>query len=157
MRAFERSPVATRAHREFVRSSHCRTELREALQKKVRELVARVEEREGRLKRIREEYQINAERLAALVIQYQNRDSNFVSYQSQNGASQTSIVPAGVIANLISESEMIDSERGQIRKVELVLRNLPDAELYHEPRTGAVRSRQPLHQLTDDELEYLGF
>ncbi|WP_224246250.1 hypothetical protein [Hyalangium gracile] len=131
-------------------------ELREAMQKKVKEIVARIADREGRMKRIRDEYQIDAERLAALVIQYQNQDSDFVSYQSQ-GDSTRGVVPAGVIANIISEREMIDSERGQIRKMELVLRNLPETELYNDPRTGAVKSRQPLHKLTDDELEFLGF
>ncbi|NMO15027.1 hypothetical protein HPC49_07255 [Pyxidicoccus fallax] len=130
-------------------------ELRQAMQKKVKEIRARIEDREGRMKRIREEYQIDAERLAALVIQYKNQDSDRVSYQVQ-GDSGT-IVPAGVIANIIREREMIDSERGQIRKMELILRNLPDQELYNDPRTGEVKSRQPLHELTDDELEFLGF
>jgi transposase-like protein len=132
-------------------------ELREAMKKMVLEIAARIEDREGRMKRIRDEYQIDSERLAALVIQYQNRDSDFVSYQAQGGASRDAVVPAGVIANIIREREMIDSERGQIRKLELVLRNLPETELYNDPRTGEVRSRQPLHQLTDDELEFLGF
>ncbi|MFY1827195.1 hypothetical protein ACN47A_14845 [Myxococcus fulvus] len=132
-------------------------DLRMAMQKKVKELVARIEDREGRMRRIRAEYQIDSERLAALVIQFQNKKSEFVSYQNQGGAPSEAIVPAGVIANLIKESEMIDSERGQIRKLELVLRNLPDSELYNHPETGEVLSRQPLHQLTDDELEYLGF
>ncbi|WNG50909.1 hypothetical protein F0U60_47355 [Archangium minus] len=62
-----------------------------------------------------------------------------------------------MIANLIREREMIDSERGQIRKMELILRNLPDTELYNDPKTGEVKSRQPLHELTDEELEFLGF
>ncbi|WP_163996398.1 hypothetical protein [Pyxidicoccus caerfyrddinensis] len=132
-------------------------ELREAMKKKVLEIAARIEDREGRMKRIRDEYEIDSERLAALVIQFQNRDSDFVSYQAQGGASRDTVVPAGVIANIIREREMIDSERGQIRKLELVLRNLPETELYNDPRTGEVRSRQPLHQLSDDELEFLGF
>ncbi len=132
-------------------------ELRESMQKKVKELGARIEDREGRMKRIREEYQIDSERLASLVMQYQNRNSDFVSYQAQGNSPREAVVPAGVIANLIREREMIDSERGQIRKLELVLRNLPDTELYNDPKTGEVKSRQPLHQLTDDEQEYLGF
>ncbi|MFP2929907.1 hypothetical protein ACLESO_32875 [Pyxidicoccus sp. 3LG] len=132
-------------------------EVRQAMQNKLKELATRIEDREGRMKRIRDEYQIDSERLAALVIQYQNRDSEFVSYESQGGSPRDAVVPAGVIANIIREREMIDSERGQIRKLELVLRNLPETELYNDPRTGEVKSRQPLHKLTDDELEYLGF
>ncbi|TQF09790.1 hypothetical protein FJV41_42850 [Myxococcus llanfairpwllgwyngyllgogerychwyrndrobwllllantysiliogogogochensis] len=132
-------------------------DLRGAMRKKVEELETRIAEREGRLQRIRDEYQIDPERLATLVIQYQNKESAFVSYQAQGGSPRDTVVPAGVIANIIREREMIDSERGQIRKLELVLRNLPESELYNDPRTGEVKSRQPLHQLTDDELEYLGF
>ena len=52
---------------------------------------------------------------------------------------------------------MIDSERGQIRKMELILRNIPDMELYNDLKTGEVKSRQPLHKLTDEELEFLGY
>ncbi|MCP3169206.1 hypothetical protein [Myxococcus qinghaiensis] len=132
-------------------------DLRGAMGKKVEELEKRIAEREGRLQRIRDEYQIDPERLATLVIQYQNKESDFVSYQAQGGSPRDTVVPAGVIANIIREREMIDSERSQIRKLELVLRNLPESELYNDPRTGEVKSRQPLHQLTDDELEYLGF
>ncbi|AGC46315.1 hypothetical protein MYSTI_05027 [Myxococcus stipitatus DSM 14675] len=134
-------------------------ELRVAMQKKVKELMGRIDEREARMRRIREEYQIDAERLATLVMQFQkqSRGSEMQSYQSQGGASGAALIPAGVIANIIREREMVDSERAQIRKVELVLRNLSDTELYNDPKTGEVKSRQPLHQLTDDELEYLGF
>ncbi|WP_338865452.1 hypothetical protein [Myxococcus stipitatus] len=134
-------------------------ELRGAMQKKVKELGGRIDEREARMRRIRDEYQIDAERLATLVMQFQKkaRGSEMVSYQSQGGDSGDALIPAGVIANIIREREMVDSERAQIRKLELVLRNLPDSELYNDPKTGEVKSRQPLHQLTDDELEYLGF
>ncbi|MCY1077815.1 hypothetical protein [Archangium lansingense] len=132
-------------------------EVRAAMQRKVKELAAHIEEREARMRRIRDEYQIDAERLAALIIQYQNNDSGFVSYQAQGDSKRDVVVPAGVIANIIREREMIDSERGQIRKMELILRNLPDTELYNDPKTGEVKSRQPLHELTDEELEFLGF
>jgi ribonuclease HII len=132
-------------------------EIRAAMQKKVKEIASNIEEREARMRRIREEYQIDAERLATLVIQFQNNDSGFVSYQAQGDSKRDLVVPAGVIANIIREREMIDSERGQIRKMELILRNIPDMELYNDLKTGEVKSRQPLHKLTDEELEFLGF
>lgn len=132
-------------------------EIRAAMQRKVKEIASNIEEREARMRRIREEYQIDAERLAALVIQFQNNDSGFVSYQAQGDSKHAVVVPAGVIANIIREREMIDSERGQIRKMELILRNIPDMELYNDLKTGEVKSRQPLHKLTDEELEFLGF
>ena len=132
-------------------------EIRAAMQKKVKEITSNIEEREARMRRIREEYQIDAERLATLVMQFQNNDSGFVSYQAQGDSKRDLVVPAGVIANIIREREMIDSEGGQIRKMELILRNIPDMELYNDQKTGEVKSRQPLHRLTDDELEFLGF
>ncbi|MDC0716176.1 hypothetical protein [Nannocystis bainbridge] len=132
-------------------------EIRAAMQKKVKEIASNIEEREARMRRIREEYQIDAERLATLVIQFQNNDSGFVSYQAQGDSKHDVVVPAGVIANIIREREMIDSERGQIRKMELILRNIPDMELYNDLTTGEVKSRQPLHKLSDEELEFLGY
>jgi len=132
-------------------------EIRAAMQKKVKEITSNIEEREARMRRIREEYQIDAERLATLLIQFKNNDSGFVSYQAQGDSKRDLVIPAGVIANLIREREMIDSEGGQIRKMELILRNIPDMELYNDQKTGEVKSRQPLHRLTDDELEFLGF
>lgn len=134
-------------------------EIREAMQKKVVEIKKLSQEREVRIQKIRDEYQIDAERLANLVIQFQKNDSGFVSYNNQNqsGSEAPRLIPAGVIANIISEREMIDSERDQLRKLELVLRNLRDTEYYTSPRTGEVLTRLCLHELTDKELEYLGF
>ncbi len=134
-------------------------EIREAMQKKVVEIKKLSLERETRIHKIRDEYQIDPERLANLVIQFQKNDSGFVSYnqQNQSGSEAPKLIPAGVIANIISEREMIDSERDQIRKLELVLRNLRDTEHYASPRTGEILTRTCLHQLTDNELEYLGF
>lgn len=131
-------------------------DLRQAMTLKVEAIQALIEEREIRTKRLRDEYGIDAERLAVLVVRYQEEGS-FVSYDKQGGARGETLVPAGVIANLVEERRMIDSERDQLSKLELVLRNLQDVELYEEPRTGEIKTRAPLHRLSDDELEYLGF
>jgi hypothetical protein len=132
-------------------------ELRGALQRKLVALDALTAGRHERIKAIRDEYQIDADRLAGLIIQYQNADrSGFVSYEAQPG-DRSRMVPAGVISSIVRETEMIDHERGQRRHAELILRNLRDEELYFHPETGAVLRREPLHELTDDELEYLGF
>lgn len=132
-------------------------ELREAMQKKVNELRGYISDRDQRIRKIREEFQIDAERLAQLLLQFQKNNTGFVSYNAQGSDGRSVVVPAGVIANLIQEQQMIDSEREQIRKLELILRNLRDTEPYAEPRTGEVRTRPCLHQLTDNELEFLGF
>jgi hypothetical protein len=136
-------------------------ELRAALERKVRATVALLEERDVRIRLLREEYQIDPERLADLVIQFKKNDrASYVTYTPATGAGQPRdevVVPAGVVANIVREKEMTDSERAQIRKMELVLRNLRDEERYVDPDTGAVKTRECLHELTDEELEYLGF
>lgn len=131
-------------------------ELRAAMTEKVGLLRTSMEEREARMRQIRDEYSLDAERLAVLVMRYQE-GKNSVSYQNQGPGTSGGLVPAGVIANLVREREMIDSEHDQIAKLELILRNMRDDELYHDPRTGEVKTRPALHQLTDQELEYLGF
>ena len=129
-------------------------EVREAMVRKVEAIRALIAEREVRIERVRDEHSIDAEQLAILVMRYK-KDAQFVSYERQGTGRDP--VPAGVIANLVREQEMIDSEQHQIWKLELVLRNLRDEEMYLEPRTGQVKVRPSLHQLDDQELEYLGF
>lgn len=133
-------------------------ELREAMQRKVVSLREHIEQREQRIRRIRAEYAIDADLLARLVIQFQgqNQGGSVVNYNTQ-GEGRDTLIPAGVIANIIREQEMIDSEHKQIRKLELILRNLRDTEPYNDASTGETRSRSCIHTLGDEELEFLGF
>lgn len=131
-------------------------ELREAMQRKITEIEALTQAREARTLQLRQEHDIDAEKLAVLVMRYQD-DASFVSYDDQGAGSSGPPIPAGVIANLVREREMIDSEHEQIRKLELILRNIRDEEVYAEPKTGRLRSRLALHELSDRDLEYLGF
>jgi len=123
--------------------------------RKVEEVRGLSKAREERIVKLRADYEIDAELLAQLVMQFQrNQNDNLTNYNSQPGKQ---LIPAGVIANIIREQEMIDNERKQLRKMELVLRNLRDTELYQTRDTGETRERRCVHFLTDDELEYLGF
>ncbi|MEO0600658.1 MAG: hypothetical protein AAF211_04425 [Myxococcota bacterium] len=131
-------------------------EVREAMTKKLDVLRTRIDERDERMKRIREQYRIDAERLALLVMRFKE-DAEFVSYDRQGAAPGEALIPAGVIANLVREREMIDAEQDQIDKISLVLRNLRDQEPYVDHETGELRYRACVHDLGDDELEYLGF
>jgi|GEM_PF-1380950 len=133
-------------------------ELREAMQRKVIALRELIEGREQRLKHLRAEYSIDAELLARLVMQFQKQShgAGVVNYNNQ-GDGKEKLIPAGVIANIIREQEMIDSERGQIRKLELILRNLRDTEPYNDQETGETKTRGCVHRLNDTELEFLGF
>lgn len=130
-------------------------ELRGAMTRKVAELNALSQTREGRILKLREEYEIDAELLARLVMQFQRDEhAGSINYNQQPGKT---VIPAGVIANIIREQEMIDSEREQLRKLDLVLRNLRDTEVYFATDTGEHRERPCIHTLTDHELVYLGF
>lgn len=129
-------------------------ELREAMQRKRTELKERIVSRRARIQRVRDEYSIDAEQLAMLILRYQQGNGR-VSYQRQGHDGD--LVPAGVIANLIKEQTMIDNEQSQSDKLDLILRNLRDEAWFTHPRSGAVASRPALHRLDDFELEYLGF
>lgn len=130
-------------------------ELRAAMTRKVNEIKAMRQAREVRIVKIREEYEIDAELLSRLVMQFhRDKQSDSINYNQQPGKN---IIPAGVIANIIREQEMIDSEREQLNKLDLVLRNLRDTEFYFAVDTGEHRERLCIHELSDHELEYLGF
>lgn len=130
-------------------------EVRAAMLRKIEEVQELSKTREARILKLREEYEIDAELLARLVMQFQRDEENgTVNYNNQPGKTT---IPAGVIANIIREQEMIDSEREQVRKLELVLRNLRDTEFYFAVDTGEHRERPCIHELSDHELEYLGF
>ncbi len=127
-------------------------ELRVAMEVKVGALEASCKTRGDRLEKIREEYQIGGEQLANLIYRFRNEGST-TSYEKQG---EGPLVPAGAIANIIREREMLDKEGEQIRKMELILRNMKDTELYiHE--NGECMERTCIHELSDTELEYLGF
>lgn len=128
-------------------------ELRVAMTAKVSQLKARIADREQRTLKIRAEYAIDAEQLAVLLMRFQQEGSGSISYEKQ-GANP---VPAGVIANLVREREMIDNEQEQIDKLELVQRNLIDEVQFAVHGTGEIKTRPAVHELDDEELTYLGF
>ena len=131
-------------------------ELRVAMKDKIEVLEASRTRREERMEKLREEYAIGPERLADLLLRFKNEGSSrSTSYDDQDP--DAPIVPAGVIANLVRERDMLTTERDQRRKLELILRNIKDTEPYVHEETGEVRERPCIHHLTDRELEYLGF
>lgn len=135
-------------------------ELRQAMTKKISEVKALTAVRLERLEKLRTDYELDGERLANLIMRFQNKNSrsgmvNFNIQGQEEGDER--LIPAGVIANIVRENEMVDNERDQVRKLELVLRNLRDTEPYLEPMTGELRMRPCVHELTDAELVYLNF
>lgn len=133
-------------------------ELRTAFQARIKEVNARIIDRRQRIVRIKEDHALSSERLAQLVSLYQRDSDSYMSnYNYQGQAEDEAIIPVGVIANIVSEYDMIDNEQRQVRRMELVSRNLMDEEPYYNPRTGEHGVRPCIHRLDDEELEYLGF
>ncbi len=144
-------------------------QIREAMNRKVEAVRAKIEERRGRIDKITRENEITPEALSDLIVQYsqdQRRGGGAkMSYSSIQNSSNTSsgkqtketVVPAGVIANLVTEKELVTSETAEVKRLDLILRNLKDDQPFVDEKTGELRSRAVIHTLDDAEIEYLGF
>jgi len=145
-------------------------ELRPQLQLKSTELQSSIKVREGRIVRLRDEHKISAEEMAHLLVMHHNAQKNRQQVQTmsmalgggdENGASSMGHserhVPAGAVANIAQEHQMIASERAQLRKINLILRNLQDEVFFYHPESGVTLKRTAVHKLDDSDLEYLGF
>jgi septal ring factor EnvC (AmiA/AmiB activator) len=142
-----------------VRYAHKSTEeLKTAFAAKITEVNARIVERRERVVKLREDHELSAERLAHLISLFQrDQDSYLTNYSRQGQQEGEAIIPAGVIANIVREYDMIDNEQEQVHRMELVSRNIRDKEPFFNPRTGEHGVRPCIHKLDDEDLEYLGF
>jgi hypothetical protein len=142
-------------------------QIREAMNRKVEAVRAKIEERRGRIDKITRENEITPEALSDLIVQYsqdQRRGGGIkMSYSIPNSNTSSgkqtkeTVVPAGVIANLVTEKELITSETAEVKRLDLILRNLKDDQPFVDEKTGELRSRAVIHTLDDSEIEYLGF
>lgn len=140
-----------------------------AMEQKIIALKSKVAERRGRVTRLMSDHRITREMLADMIIQYMKDQqegrarmsySNSVRPQSEGAqAPKTDVVdvPAGAIANLITEKNLIENESAEVKRLELIVRNLKDTEPAVRADTGELYQRAVIHSLTDDEIEYLGF
>jgi hypothetical protein len=142
-------------------------QIREAMNRKVEAVRAKIEERRGRIDKITRENEITPEALSDLIVQYsqdQRRGGGAkMSYSipnsntSSGNRTKETVVPAGVIANLVTEKELVTSETAEVKRLDLILRNLKDDQPFVDEKTGELRSRAVIHTLDDAEIEYLGF
>lgn len=136
-----------------------------ACDKKVASIKVKIEERVLRVNKLREEYGITDAILIDLLQQARaanKRGEAKLSYmvQSQSyhgdGASGTlheTQIAAGVVNNLLTENDLIESERSTVKQLELISRNLKD--LPDRTITSGVRPLRG-HELSYEELEFLG-
>ena len=142
-------------------------QVREAMTRKAEAVRAKIEERRGRIEKITHENEITPEALSDLIVQYtqdqrRGSSSHKMSYSIPNSGSsgnqpKETVVPAGVIANLVTEKELISSETAEVKRLDLILRNLKDTEPFVDATTGELRQHAIVHRLDDTDIEYLGF
>lgn len=147
-------------HFSFTKSS---VEIIGAMHQKVTALKAKIEERKTRIKALREEHKITDAIYIDLLEQareaLKRNDLARMSYSvsaAKNDAkgstmNQEFTVGAGVVNNLLTESDFIRAEEGQVSRLELIARNLQDEE---RDWSGG---RKLGWSLSEAELKYLGF
>jgi hypothetical protein len=120
------------------------SEIAEKARAKVVAITAKIAEREVRMAEVCSQYSLSAADLFALA-QSGGEHAGTGSYRSFGGSAYKAPVrdlPAGVVSSLVTESEQIESERQQVRTLELLARNIDPAVE---------------HEISFAELEYLGF
>lgn len=131
---------------------------------KVASLKSKIEERKLRIEAIRKEFDIDDKALIELLTaaRKQSQAMSF-SYSTSTSMSNATVgnkgrmeekqIAAGVVNNLMTEQDTIEGEKDQVKKLELVIRNLQEFPNYQNgvelPTTG--------FPMTEEDLEYLGF
>lgn len=137
-------------------------EIKEAMERKIESLRAKITEREGRIVRIREEHDISDADLINLLAQaadeaISNRRVASMSYNlATNGAdgSDVRIIAAGVVQNLVTEKSLIEQEKKSVDQLQLIVRNLGPVTRFGD---NGEEYTQEFYHLSYDELDFLGF
>ncbi len=150
-------------------------QVREKMNAKVGFLIGKIEEREMRIVKTLKDNDISREQYLELQAEYLRDQAKGIQRQaysnysnapaggSRNGGEKDKgelserVITAGVLASLQAEAANISSERDEVKKMKLILRNLTDNVFGKDPRDGQVIEIQATHTLSDDELEYLAF
>ncbi len=140
-------------------------EIKEKAKVKIATLEDKIKEREARVTRIRTEYEITDQALVDIMTQArsaQQRDKMSFSYKTTHNATaqgpEERTIGAGTINNLLTENDFIEAERKQVKRLQLIVRNLKDLP-DQNVRVVTPGETRPLRgpTLREDELEYLGF
>lgn len=128
---------------------------------KVAALKAKIEERRVRVTKIRDEYGISdavyiglLEEARQAMQQKDNRMSYTISNVPARGGlqeSETITIGAGVVNNLLTETDYIKAELAEVKRLELISRNLEDK------KPSDPNDRIEGHTLSESELQYLDF
>jgi hypothetical protein len=139
-------------------------QVRTALEAKVVAVRDKVSVRRQRIEKIAVDNGITPEAMSDLVVQYmqdQQKGRSKMTYTVSNSpqgstpGSNETLIPAGVIVNLVTEKELITNEVAEIKRMELILRNLRET-LPALSEAGELVQRPVVHTLDDSDIEYLG-
>jgi len=139
-------------------------EIKEALAKKVEAYKAKIKDREGRIVKIRKEYDISDADMINLLQQVarqgiSNAPISTMSYtipiEGGTNAEDVRLIGAGVIQSIVTERELIDDETASIKQMERIGRNL--RPVTHRTEDGQGEWVQTTWTLRDNELDFLGF
>lgn len=125
------------------------SEIKAKAEAKAVQVSAKIKERQVRISTVCEKYNITPADLFALAQMYAGNRGR-IEYKStvlsdgseDEGPKFRADIPAGKIAEIGQESSLIESEKNQLEKLNLIARNI-------DPGVQ--------HQLSYDELKYLGF
>lgn len=140
--------------------------IRDAMTKKIVAVHHKVDDRRLRVAKLLKEHKITDAMLTDMVVQYMEDQKNRrerMSYSNSlrdpgdGSKPRETAVPAGAIANLVTEKKLIDTELAEVKRLQLITRNLKDKEPAVNASTGKLYQKTCVHTLTDDEIEYLGF
>jgi hypothetical protein len=132
---------------------------------------AKITEREARVARVREEYEISDSDMSEILAQYANdmvsnssrgakmsysisSNAGAAAPGGQRGEGEERVIGAGVVNNILTEKQLIETEKEAVEKLERIQRNLKPIKEWSQ--TG-VAYMQDEWALTEDDLEYLGF
>lgn len=138
-------------------------EIVDKAQTKVTNIRIKIEERQGRINKIRSEYKITDGVFNDILRQMreqEKRGNPFANYSTSpqrddndNGAAEPVTVGAGIINMLLTEGDFIEGEKAQVEKLTTIVENLKD--LVKHTTTGATYTVG--HTLSMAELKFLGF
>jgi hypothetical protein len=128
---------------------------------KAAQLRAKIEEREVRIRRVREEYKITDAVLIDILAKARaaaKRGENMISYSNslppQDGDQPEEVtIGAGVVNLLLTEGDHIEGEKANVDKLDMIVRNLKDKREFAPDGKEYAAG----YQLSSTELKYLGF
>jgi hypothetical protein len=141
------------------------TDLTGAMLAKITALKVKVEERIGRITKVRAEYKVTdaalldimkqaraAQKAGAMIMNY-STSSNGPTGMIDGSDAELITIGAGIVNFLLTEQDFIEGEQSQIERLELVTRNLKDPISY----TDDGKPYMQLISISYDEAKYLGF